>query len=188
MKGFTGKNCETDFDKCASNPCQNNATCMDKVNAYKCLCLDGYAGRRCEVKGVMCYTCSYVWSADTANTRECVYDPEQVTIGTKATPCSYPRYCTTIKRVDYQLPTPKNSNQTKGGDIWSFVRMCDTVNRGNKCLKDVKAQSETCYSTCRENYCNNGDGSKITGISGSSTVTMSYVLVGLFARIAFINM
>lgn len=50
----------------------------------------------------MCYTCSYVWSADTANTRECVYDPEQVTIGMKATPCSYPRYCTTIKRVDYR--------------------------------------------------------------------------------------
>ena len=38
-----------DIDECASNPCQNNATCVDKVNAYQCRCLDGYVGRRCEV-------------------------------------------------------------------------------------------------------------------------------------------
>ena len=44
------------------------------------------------------------------------------------------------------------------GDIRSYLRTCDTVNRGNCCEKDVKLNRETCYSTCRANYCNNFNG------------------------------
>lgn len=59
------------------------------------------------------------------------------------------------------LPTPK-TNIGKG-DIRSFVRMCDTVNRGNYCVKETNLQLQTCYSTCRKDKCNDGDGSLIKG-------------------------
>ena len=59
------------------------------------------------------------------------------------------------------LPTPK-TNIGKG-DIRSFVRMCDTVNRGNYCVKETNLQLQTCYFTCRKNKCNDGDGSLIKG-------------------------
>ena len=37
-----------DMDECASNPCQNNATCIDQVAGYRCQCNPGYAGNRCQ--------------------------------------------------------------------------------------------------------------------------------------------
>lgn len=32
------------IDECASNPCQNQAKCEDKVNDYFCDCYPGYTG------------------------------------------------------------------------------------------------------------------------------------------------
>lgn len=39
-----GDECEENFDECDSNPCLNNATCIDGVNGYICQCLAGYSG------------------------------------------------------------------------------------------------------------------------------------------------
>jgi len=38
VDGFTGTNCEIDFDDCAAGPCQNGAICHDGVNNYVCDC------------------------------------------------------------------------------------------------------------------------------------------------------
>ena len=38
-----------DIDECASNPCQNGATCIDGINAYTCNCVPGHAGDNCEI-------------------------------------------------------------------------------------------------------------------------------------------
>eukprot|EP00937_MAST-01D_sp_MAST-1D-sp2_P000518 g518.t1 len=46
--GFTGINCETNVDECASTPCQNGATCVDSNNDFYCTCAAGYDGRLCE--------------------------------------------------------------------------------------------------------------------------------------------
>jgi len=35
-------------DFCASNPCQNNATCNNLSTSYKCECLPGFSGTNCE--------------------------------------------------------------------------------------------------------------------------------------------
>lgn len=36
-----------DINQCDPNPC-NGHTCVDKVNAYKCQCKNGYSGERCQ--------------------------------------------------------------------------------------------------------------------------------------------
>ena len=37
-----------DTDECASNPCQNGATCNDYVNQYNCTCAPGWENTHCE--------------------------------------------------------------------------------------------------------------------------------------------
>ncbi|CAL8126422.1 unnamed protein product [Orchesella dallaii] len=46
--GFSGDRCDFNFDECLSNPCENNATCVDDVNTFRCMCQDGYDGTKCE--------------------------------------------------------------------------------------------------------------------------------------------
>ena len=47
--GFEGKNCEVDINECEPNPCNNNGTCVDEINDYKCTCKAGFVGKSCEV-------------------------------------------------------------------------------------------------------------------------------------------
>ena len=44
----------TDINECASDPCQNDGTCTDQVNAYICTCDLGYTGVHCEI-GIFIY-------------------------------------------------------------------------------------------------------------------------------------
>ena len=37
-----------DIDDCDGDPCMHGATCNDEVNAYRCTCVAGYTGDRCE--------------------------------------------------------------------------------------------------------------------------------------------
>ena len=36
-----------DMDECASDPCQNNATCVDLINEFRCDCVPGFNGTLC---------------------------------------------------------------------------------------------------------------------------------------------
>lgn len=38
----------SDINDCESSPCRNGGTCIDKVNAYQCICADGWEGPDCE--------------------------------------------------------------------------------------------------------------------------------------------
>ena len=57
---FTGENCTEDINECStSNPCQNNATCINVHRSFNCVCHDGFTGERCETNiddcvGVVC--------------------------------------------------------------------------------------------------------------------------------------
>ena len=40
--GFSGSTCDKDINECLSSPCPTNHTCVDQINAYKCICQDGW--------------------------------------------------------------------------------------------------------------------------------------------------
>ncbi|CAG4968549.1 unnamed protein product [Colias eurytheme] len=46
--GYTGVQCQTNWDECWSNPCQNGGTCIDGVATYNCTCAEGFIGDNCE--------------------------------------------------------------------------------------------------------------------------------------------
>ena len=48
-KFFTIYSSFSDIDDCASDPCENNATCTDGVNNYTCACMAGYEGYNCSI-------------------------------------------------------------------------------------------------------------------------------------------
>ena len=37
-----------DMDECASDPCQNNATCVDLINEFRCDCVPGFNETFCQ--------------------------------------------------------------------------------------------------------------------------------------------
>ena len=62
---LNGGNCDVDVDECASDPCQNDATCTDSTDdrsisfhAYRCTCKDGFANGVCEYDFITEYTAS----------------------------------------------------------------------------------------------------------------------------------
>lgn len=47
--GFTGIDCDKNIDDCIANICENNASCIDNIGSYDCLCEDDYKGEYCEI-------------------------------------------------------------------------------------------------------------------------------------------
>lgn len=38
-----------DINDCKINPCENGGTCVDKVNAFQCICNEGWEGALCNI-------------------------------------------------------------------------------------------------------------------------------------------
>eukprot|EP01049_Picozoa_sp_SAG25_P000368 SAG25_NODE_12_length_28061_cov_181.931795_16_plen_5330_part_01 len=50
--GVYGDNCEIDRNECASFPCLHGGACSEGRELFKCVCVSGFTGSRCETKGV----------------------------------------------------------------------------------------------------------------------------------------
>ena len=48
--GYTGDNCELNYDDCQMSTCKNNGTCVDGVDMYTCLCVPGYTDTNCSTE------------------------------------------------------------------------------------------------------------------------------------------
>ena len=46
VPGYTGHFCQIDINECLAMPCTNNATCIDRVNSFECVCPDGFKGKK----------------------------------------------------------------------------------------------------------------------------------------------
>lgn len=55
-QGFTGETCGTNIDECrlVEEPCYNNGHCIDEVAGFRCDCVAGYKGDRCQESIDMC--------------------------------------------------------------------------------------------------------------------------------------
>ncbi|XP_065345545.1 protein eyes shut [Cloeon dipterum] len=47
--GYTGSNCQTEWDECWSQPCLNGGDCFDLVANFNCSCPEGFSGLSCEI-------------------------------------------------------------------------------------------------------------------------------------------
>ena len=48
--GWEGQHCGTEILECSSNPCMNDAECVENIGFYSCLCLVGYTGNSSVLK------------------------------------------------------------------------------------------------------------------------------------------
>ncbi|XP_055376615.1 protein eyes shut [Condylostylus longicornis] len=48
IDGYTGVQCQTNWDECWSSPCINGGTCIDGVAYYNCTCPEGFSGANCQ--------------------------------------------------------------------------------------------------------------------------------------------
>ncbi|XP_053623518.1 protein eyes shut [Plodia interpunctella] len=48
VDGYTGVQCQTNWDECWSSPCLNGGSCIDGIASYNCTCPDGFIGDNCE--------------------------------------------------------------------------------------------------------------------------------------------
>lgn len=44
IDGYTGIQCQTNWDECWSNPCQNGGICHDGIASFNCTCPPGFVG------------------------------------------------------------------------------------------------------------------------------------------------
>jgi len=58
--GYTGDSCSQEINECDPNPCMNNASCVDLVNDFMCMCPQCFYGDRCqfEMDFELCFNCS----------------------------------------------------------------------------------------------------------------------------------
>ena len=82
---FQGENCETDLNRCRSNPCTNGGTCVNLPDDFRCSCAPGFTGSDCSVEVDWCelspclhgncsvstYNHCHIYTAVTVTTYQC---------------------------------------------------------------------------------------------------------------------
>ncbi|XP_030846782.1 fibropellin-1-like [Strongylocentrotus purpuratus] len=127
-----------DIDECNSQPCQNNATCLDRLESYSCLCVPGFTGENCEENIDECGSNPCLNGAtckDNINSYACQCAP-----GYEGDGCDLD--------LDECLLTPCQNNGTCVNYAGSYECRCTDEFHGQNCEYEINA--------CSPNPCQNG--------------------------------
>ncbi|GAA6091687.1 protein eyes shut homolog [Tachysurus ichikawai] len=138
--GFTGSDCVSNIDECASDPCVHGS-CSDGIDAYDCQCENGWSGRRCET------------NMDECESQPCLNAGFCVDLVDKYACICAKGYSGTQCEVDLDacLDMPVNSSQCFNGGTcldgpgYSFTCRCLAGFAGDFCELDV---NECCSKPC----------------------------------------
>ena len=154
-RGWTGDRCQEDVDECASNPCINNAVCMDSIdsasisiNDYECTCPDGWEGQNCESDVNECA------SAPCLNEATCAESAEYADIAID----SYICFCV----AGFSNGICLEALEDHYADSCYSIR--DAAARGARCDLDV--------DECASNPCVNGAACVESGDTAASPVSV----------------
>ncbi|CAJ0925727.1 unnamed protein product [Ranitomeya imitator] len=177
-EGFSGVNCQTNINECASNPCLNEGTCIDGVAGYKCNCILPYTGATCEDVLAPCANspckndgncresedfesfscvCPAGWQGQTCeiDINECVKNPCRNGALCQNTNGSYKCICKpgyTGRNCETDIndcqPNPCHNGGSCTDGINAFYCNCLPGFRGPKCEEDI--------NECASNPCKNG--------------------------------
>ena len=148
----TGNRCETVFDHCYSNPCNNGGVCKNVILDFECDCPDSTTGKQCN---------------DDCSNRECLNGGVCVSDLAASSYCSCPEgyygdKCQYQYFVDsnYCIPSPCQNGATCSAGRDGFTCHCPRGYSGSLCEQSVVREggcvSNPCYhnSTCIVNATN----------------------------------
>ncbi|CAF1204774.1 unnamed protein product [Adineta ricciae] len=128
---YTGVHCEIQINKCASNPCHSNATCIDGLERYICLCPPWFSGVTCSEQINPCSS-----STACANNATCLvnYDvkPQGYTCG------CLPGYTGSMCEIDIDDCVTQPCRRGRCVDrVNGFICTCYSGSEGVLCDNDV---------------------------------------------------
>ncbi|XP_078485672.1 uncharacterized protein LOC100181677 isoform X2 [Ciona intestinalis] len=175
VTGYTGANCETNIDDCASMPCANGGTCTDGVASYTCACVTGYTGADCSTNiddcastpcanggtctdGVASFTCACVngYIGDICETDLC--QPNPCKHGTcNHAPAGYQCVCQDGYvgdhcETDLCEPNPCNNSGSCARAVGSFTCDCQPAFMGQLCTEAKFEENDLNENLLHINY------------------------------------
>jgi len=141
----TGTRCETVFNHCYSNPCQNGGICYNDITDYKCMCPDGTRGRDCSIN-----------EADCSN-RECLNGAKcALGIGSSYCNCTNGYYGNSCEYAyfsdsNYCAPSPCRNGATCSAGRDGFTCHCHQGYSGFLCEESVVRRGGCVSNPCYHN-------------------------------------
>uniref|UniRef100_A0A4W4H7B4 Neurogenic locus notch homolog protein 1 n=1 Tax=Electrophorus electricus TaxID=8005 RepID=A0A4W4H7B4_ELEEL len=160
QQGYVGARCELDINECMSNPCQNDATCLDQIGGFHCICMAGK-------QTLVCLSATLRHSATCIQSLICLGKVKRLTIvgpaqrelvralfitqkDTLICPCYTGQHCETD--VDECLSNPCHYGSCKDG-LAAFTCQCHAGYTGRLCEANVnECLSQPCQNggTCQD--------------------------------------
>jgi hypothetical protein len=150
--GYTGEFCDVNVNECVSNPCLNEAECIDKIDSFECVCPEGKTGHLCQLDidycnqhGHMCQMNSTCLEANITSVTKC-----QCPYGFTGTFCTE-----AVLQVNCDPNPCQNSGVCIEQDI-GYSCMCPKGKVGNNC--EVSPLNPCFGNKCANGHCMAIDG------------------------------